>query len=829
MSTDAQAGARDPEVMSEDTATGSNTNKPNTPKGSDAPRAWDLMRAGHEADHMHPYWTHVITAAGGTMLGATVLSYLSVPWWGWVLTLVGLALVGGLLGAALTIRTDQHLAAAGQSAGAAWFAGTGGLALLMSATGWVGEPHGPDSAPVWITWAAMTLVGGVVHRYLWGRAVEAGDPQHPRGAKIRAKRNNSLWEAGFRRAGLGDVSVESVTERWSGVDVVGRTDPERATKTADIKAKSDAVVDLVHKSMREQGSADGLGLGEAQVFEKHDNVRDKFMMRVRTRDPLTETLTPVWPTDTEWTVRDHNIGVHLGYWDTGESMEVPPAGPHKAAAGSTGSGKSTWLISLEVGYSRRPHWTMWAAGTSKLMDLIQPAVDAAEEVEGKPLFEMWGGGDSGSRGELSAAERQVAAAYMLYLDRSDRSAKGKLPGREGRNFVGTEENPWVAVFLDEFNDMLKKSGGRKVKLPNGEKLSVWDMLVTIGEKSRAYGIELILVTQGTTNTAIGGSQQASNDLLGNANTRYLFATNRGSAHQDMLGSGKQDALAMAKKLESMDYACMASIRGQEASYAYGKVVHWDEDDIVHITRMANRHGTIGRLGEADRAALGDLYVQGAQPGDSIGETTKRTPDPSQADPSKWGAPTDSSQIANELLKASGGPSTSVSHDGDTEDAGDQADDVDESFEQEAQAEIDQLIEQVGGGDALSEDELSELRAQHQQAPRRPEEPEELLGDILDTWAQLNRPPKRATAGEIVEMCGLRWLDLKAEERREKAVFEGKSEDEADALVTAQAASKLGELLKGAPIWATPQRSNSGYAYSREDLQQSFDRIIDVDG
>src|SRR5690606_12647350 len=154
--------------------------------------------------------------------------------------------------------------------------------------------------------------------------------------------------------------------------------------------------------------------------------------------------TPVIPRPEEFAVYDNDTGILLGYWGTGEDMVVPAAGPHKFGVGTTGPEKATWLIALQVGYARRPHWPLRAAGTPTLKDTTQHIVDAAEAVNGRPLFEMWGGGDSGSQGELYAAERVIVAAYLLYLGRAERAGRGALSGRAGRNFVGADDCPWVA-------------------------------------------------------------------------------------------------------------------------------------------------------------------------------------------------------------------------------------------------------------------------------------------------------------------------------------------------------------------------------------------------
>lgn len=115
----------------------------------------------------------------------------------------------------------------------------------------------------------------------------------------------------------------------------------------------------------------------------------------------------------------------------------------------------------------------------------------------------------------------VTAGYLLYLDRAGRAGRVALSGRQGRNFVGAPGCPWVALFLDEFDNLVKRSGDKKVPLPNGDKKIVWDMLVDLGSKARSYGIELVYATQRTTNTWAGGLSRSMNDLLTMCNTRFV--------------------------------------------------------------------------------------------------------------------------------------------------------------------------------------------------------------------------------------------------------------------------------------------------------------------
>lgn len=788
------------------------------PARSDAPSTWELMRGDHPREELHPYWVHTVTASGVTLLAAALLSLMSLAWWAWVLTFVLLVFMGGMLGAALTWRASEMITKMSQAATAAWGAGIGGLALLMQDVGFVGGMWEAAARPAWLAWAAIALMGSIVHRYIWGRVVEISDPTHPRGIEYRKRRNRGLWEDAFERAGFGHITVENVTENWCGVDVVIRTDPNKATSAAHVRAKADQIVDYAHKALREDGQEEGLGLGEAEVTGPYGGQRDRIRLRVRTRDPLAETIAPAMPSPAEWTITDSSTGMLLGYWDTGEDLVVPASGPHTFGVGTTASGKSTWLISLQVGYARRPHWTMWAAGTAKLMDLMHPVIAAAERVGGRPIFEMWGGGDAGTDSELYAAERVVAATYTLYRDRAARSGRGEPCGRVGRDFVGSAEHPWVALFLDEVNDLVKRSGDRRLKLPNGEQRTVWDMLVTLLGQGRAYGVELVMATQRATNSWFGG--KPINDLITNANKRFVFRTKSSSDVQDILPAG--EAVSRAKRLMDMRHACMATISGEANEYRYGKVALWTDEDLVEVTRLANELGTVGGLGEADRRALGDLYVQGAQP--SINMARKAS---GQGDTSPWGAADRTEhrrQITDALLRGVGIEPRRSDQDAPTqapEPAAPVRDETD-AFEQQARAELDALLSEGG---VLSEDDVEALRAEYAEQPHHPEDPLELLGAIVDAWDELDPRPERLTPLAMVQRFGLEWLDDRREDRAAKLAAQGEPEAAALEAVQKQAARRLGEIFRDALSLQPSGRTGAGVVYRLADLRAAYDKAM----
>jgi hypothetical protein len=297
------------------------------------------------------------------------------------------------------------------------------------------------------------------------------------------------------------------------------------------------------------------------------------------------------------------------------------------------------------------------------------------------------------------------------------------------------------------------------------------------------------------------------------NTRFVFRTGSSSAIQDRLKN--QTAGQKAKNLEHMAYACMASIVGSgNDDYRYGKTALWDDEDLIEITRLANELGTLTTIGPADKAALGDLYVQGAQPINATapnGGTTRGAA--SAADPSKWGDPDRTEirrRLADDMLANSGGPSTSVrrnkDHDQNTEVPGD----IPTKDNTPAEPFADTLA-QIENLDTLTQAEVDAMREQY--GDHYPDTPEEILGAILDAWDELDDHPAELTAGDMVRRFGLHWLDTKANDR------------DSESAVIRQASVLLGSILQSEPISAAPRKTNRGQVYTRRSLQEAYDRIM----
>src|SRR5699024_7907921 len=200
------------------------------------------------------------------------------------------------------------------------------------------------------------------------------------------------------------------------------------------------------------------------------------------------------------------------------------------------------------------------------------------------------------------AERVVTAAYLLYRHRS----ASRVPEKRGRTWQGTALRPWVRLYIDEWDDVVKGQH-TPISLPTGERMTLWEMIVDLGSKGRSLGVELTLATQRSTNEWFGN--RSVNNVLANCGHRYLLRTMSASDAGDIVKRPQEKA--MAARLEELSFAMLASLAGETTPLAYGKSTYWDESsDLVDVTRLANQCGIVTRLGdEAERAALHGLYVE----------------------------------------------------------------------------------------------------------------------------------------------------------------------------------------------------------------------------
>lgn len=779
-------------------------------KRTDRPSTWEAMRGEHPYGELHPYWVHVISAPGMTMLGASLIALLATTAWAWVITFILLFFFGGVLGSALTSKVTGMLNTMGTASGMAWFVSTGALAALMS-----NADYWPTNPYVLAAWLVLAVAGAIVHRYIWGAVVESTHPDSPEAREERRKWGESVWATAFRTKKYGDVKIKDYQEDWAGVEVTVRLDPNREDTAASVRSNVQGIVRAAHNILIKDGF-DGLGLGEGTVKATDQN--DVIIIRVRTKDPLTETIKPNMPTEDNFVITDPDVPIHLGWWDNAAPIEVPVQGPHKVGVGTTGSGKSTWFIANMIGYARRPHWSQWAAGSSKLMDLIQPAIDAAKEVDGEPIIETWGGGDAGSKEEIQSAIQVVTAAYLLYLDRARRSnLPGGLKGRKGKTFVGTPDCPGIALYLDEVDDLVKRSNKLgPVKLPDGTEITVWDMLTTIGSKARAYGIELITATQRLTNSWFG--HISVNDLLVNSNHRFLFRTTDGAATGDILKSAEEKA--MGKKLTSMKFACMASIAGDVEPMRYGKTELFEDDHLVHITQLANRLGTLPHLKPEEMGGgVGDYYRYGDVNAGGTPPTVTTTAPSSSA--STTGSSGHAGSVVGDHKKRlqermdnvmKNHQPAETTGDDEVQDEPTEPNELDTGEEDANQTleDLDEQLRQIQDLPEVSDEELERMREGHQ--PRFPSEPIELLGAILDAWDDLDEPPASMSSLQMVTEFGLQYLDLHPERRD--------SEDQ----INTNAAYALGKILHAKPIEVKSFRKSTGNHVSYRDLRASWEAV-----
>ncbi len=757
---------------------------------------WEMMRRGRR-DEIHPVYVVMVTLAGIVLLCGYLSALVLTTWWHWLIAGLVLAFAGGVIGSAATARLGGVIQRAGNVLGIAYGISTAVIGLVASHAGVVpGGMLTGAAVPVWVTWAGVMLAGSAAHWRVWASFVRSTTPGHPAEQALKVKRARDVWTAAFQSAGLGTVTIEEATETWAGPSMLVRLDPNRTDTVDDVETRKQKIAAAAHRYLRERGE-DGLGLAEATVERTTET--DVVRFRVRTRDPLRETLEAPELTPETFVIHSPDTPTSIGRWDTGDEILAPISGPHRFVVGASGGGKSTLLYGFLVDDARRGYVSSWAAGTSKFGDMVEPWLQAAETVGGRPVLEMWGGGDSGSKAERRAAERVITAAYLLYRHRS----ASRVPEKRGRTWRGSELRPWVRLYIDEWDDVVKGQT-TPIKLPNGEKMTLWEMIVDLGSKGRSLGVELTLATQRSTNEWFGG--RSVNNVLANCGHRYLFRTMSASDAGDIVKRPQEKV--MAQRLEELSYAMLASLAGEETPLAYGKSTYWSEADLVDVTRLANQCGVIGRLGdEAERAALHGLYVEGAQPGSFSGmDDAPTAPAASATTP----ATDDVEALMRAAVEGTPMPTpteapatTATTPDVSADESQPQDTTEDAEWAEALAAEIDAL-------DTLSEEEVEALRQGHA-LDRHPRDPETLLAAIVDAWTEMDDAPTTMTAKEMVQQFGLEWLDHNGSDAGEPR--------------TAVAASMLGSILKQPPISLTPSNTNRGRAYRLADLSARADEIL----
>ncbi len=568
---------------------------PNRTRKYQSVSAWDaIARPGLP----HPTWWHPLnlttwTGAIGVGVDGLDPSNLALG----IGTVVAGVLGSGVGAAAIGTANDEDADEYVKSA--AWLGFFTGLG--MGAWSWIASANDLfndlwQPAP-WLTLAAGGVAFGVSYTAIRFRIAAARNPMSRVHHRNRIAKASRTWGEIMQRAGFGVVTVDAHEENWAGYTVWLRLDPDRNDTSKTVANAKTKIVGVACRVLSTPETA----IGDDDITISHTRDAMVVCVRVRLRDVLTAIIDPPAATGP---VRDVDELIEAGKWEDGEPIELRESGPHGCAIGATNSGKSTYEYGLTAQWSRRKHILNWTAGLSKFETFIEPWLRPVVDGEcARPVFDMIGGGSNGTRAEFESAAMVVAAGYMLMRHRQSSSTTPRAGGK----VIISAEHPRVLIQLDEVDALVAyKVAGKdgvavrpRVKLPNGEAKTVFEMMCDIGSKGRSEGIELEVSTQRLTDSFWGGV--SIRDFINNVHRRTSFFTMSRHDAAEMLKGTKLDSVNL--KNNSMYMTISA-----DGPPMAGKACYYDDEAIAGYAVRADLDDTIGGLNMNEATALGDLYT-----------------------------------------------------------------------------------------------------------------------------------------------------------------------------------------------------------------------------
>lgn len=793
-----------------------------------APTAWQVMREGR-TDDVHPYWVHVGASTGFAFLGVTVVSLTAhqLPWWGWLIMAFIVVSCGMIFGAAAGADAGETI----QNGSMAFGFGLTTAVVLISwyaaSVDFARDPLGTDAFGVYAAIFGVSIIGAAVYRWLWTIAIEIRDNRFPRERKERAKRSKNAWVLGFHETNLGDVTIEphetvdgetvEVEDNGVRVRLFVRLDPNKPNISAStIENKKKQLVRTVSNLLKQQGD-EGLGRGDIRIDETETDP-ELIAITVFRSDPLAGNVDPLIPaTAHDFRIDDPEVPHRIGVQDTGESLLMPIAGPHKKVVGGSGSGKSNLLRGLAYAAARREFIVPTFATLEKYSIFLDPFRRAPVNV-----FRMTGGGDAPTLEAWTRAMCVLVSAYLLFRHRTDgANVEHYRENLRDGAWVGTPEHPTMWVILDEWDALVTfKVRGKdgierppKIKLPNDELVSAWDMILNMSQRTRAAGVELVLAGQRTDAASYGGNPVKS--VLVNVKQKFVHATDSGYDLEAM-GVNSKDI----RQLNAMTHCMLTNLTSKPGSAAvFSKAAFITDDDIDVFSDLALQAGTVGGFNERETAAMGEWWFDGEVPANNPAARALGAAKASSTTASASSS-TSGGKIATDIdsvrarveaeLRAKGYKNPLVGKPGQNKPAADSG-----GGEQQASTDDEQVpswaLEVMSGlADVTPADfgtpETADQDDDADQVPL-PESPIELLGHIVDAWEEIADERPMMTPGEMVDEFSLLWLDSSGRDRPHVAAI------------------KLGTFFREHPVKVAPRKAtNKGRAYAFDDVRAAWERI-----
>lgn len=575
--------------------------EPTTTKHDKGASAWELTaRDGRP----HPMWWHPYLATAFTVPAGLVLDYAQYSNGTHAAIAAGAAVLGTIAGSACVPYPGQHMRPLINESAA-----FGAVAATTAAGwGWLAATHDLLTQP-WVTdpWVALGVAAtalGLWYARLRGRIARArhGERFDP-----------TLIQRLATRAGRGDYEQVMEEAGFEGAKVVSVTPGHRnAMERVHIELSKDGKSNAKMAVSQQQriatavakiiGRSRGITIpaGGVVVREVASDMM-AILLDVQIRDVMTETITPDEGPDITTPVLEVGQPMEIGVYASGEPVKLNESGIHGFTVGSTGSGKSTFDRAVNIHYARRPHVTLWAAGTAKfggvLRGLLGPWMNGTIDA---PPVGMVGGGDGGTVEEHDSAVRVLVAAVKLMMVRMTSKS---TPRDDGNNIIISRAHPLVIVQIDEVDDFIKggKDGSSHIRfrIPGTDKkLTIPEMFTYITSKGRSEGVELYVAAQRTTDKFMGMSAQ---DFIRNMHRRAVFYTESNHDVSGVLGSRSD---INPGKIPEHTFVLA---QGQDKKFEPAKTIYYKPADWERAVAAAVRENRVGVLSGDEAAALGPLW------------------------------------------------------------------------------------------------------------------------------------------------------------------------------------------------------------------------------
>lgn len=367
-------------------------------------------------------------------------------------------------------------------------------------------------------------------------------------------------------AGCGELRVVAWEEQWAGPVVTVELAGDNETARSTIRSKLETITRRLARVYR----ARGVQLADGAVTIVNGSTPDQVVFRVRQRNVMVEDI-PV-PADAGPTTC--NLPLWLGLYDSGADVELDIRWMHGQGTGATGSGKSTYENMVVYQLTRCVDALVWMTGTSKLMELAGPWLQAlADGRAERPVIDFVAGQ------EWDDVERMLRVAYLLIKVRE--TAPRAMYRRTKNRFLPTPDQPLVHMIVEEADTVMKSP--RLIEIPGEPPMTAGAIIMYITSKGRQYTVQCELLNQGVTQNKMGNLATEIKDSI---HRRAAFYTPSKMMGQWALPDGIDLNVFNTSTLPEH---CMYLTTGREAQPMVAKAGYLDEETV--IPEAAIRHQT----------------------------------------------------------------------------------------------------------------------------------------------------------------------------------------------------------------------------------------------